>query len=76
MPSVLIANMASVSGKQGLSYILQTLLSPLPLRKYSLVVEAWAIMCPPIGFLVSALNTPTASTWATTWLVIITATPN
>lgn len=40
MPSALIANMASDSGKQGESYILHILVSPLPLRKYNLVVEA------------------------------------
>ena len=40
-----------------------------------LVVEAWAMMFPPMGFLGSALNIPPPSTWATTWLVITTATP-
>jgi hypothetical protein len=41
------------------------------------VVEAWAIMWPPMGFLGSALNMDCApSTWATTWLVRTTATPN
>ena len=41
-----------------------------------LVVEAWAIMLPPIGFLGSAWNIDAPSTWATTWFVITTATPN
>lgn len=40
------------------------------------VVEAWAIMLPPIGFLGSAENIAAPSTCATTWLVITTATPN
>lgn len=40
------------------------------------VVEAWAIMLPPIGFLGSAENMAAPSTCATTWLVITTATPN
>ncbi len=40
-----------------------------------LVVEAWAIMFPPIGFLGSEANMADPSTWATTWLVITTATP-
>ena len=41
-----------------------------------LVVDAWAIMFPPIGFLGSAWNMEAPSTWATTWFVMITATPN
>lgn len=41
-----------------------------------LVVDAWAIMFPPIGFLGSAENMAAPSTWATTWFVITTATPN
>lgn len=41
-----------------------------------LVVEAWAMIFPPIGFLGSAANMAAPSTWATTWLVITTATPN
>lgn len=40
------------------------------------VVEAWARMFPPIGFLGSAENMAAPSTCATTWLVITTATPN
>lgn len=40
------------------------------------VVEAWARMLPPIGFLGSAENMAAPSTCATTWLVITTATPN
>ena len=36
IPSALIANIASASGKQGESYILHILVSPLPLRQYSL----------------------------------------
>ena len=42
----------------------------------NLVVEACAIMWPPIGFLGSVANMEAPSTWATTWLVITTATPN
>lgn len=41
-----------------------------------LVVEACAMMFPPIGFLGSVANMEAPSTWATTWLVITTATPN
>ena len=41
-----------------------------------LVVEACAMIFPPIGFLGSAANMAAPSTWATTWLVITTATPN
>ena len=40
------------------------------------VVEAWAIMLPPIGFLGSAENMAAPSTCATTWFDITTATPN
>lgn len=40
------------------------------------VVDAWARMLPPIGFLGSAENMAAPSTCATTWLVITTATPN
>lgn len=41
-----------------------------------LVVEACAMIFPPIGFLGSAANIAAPSTCATTWLVITTATPN
>ena len=41
-----------------------------------LVVDACAMMFPPIGFLGSAWNMDAPSTWATTWFVITTATPN
>lgn len=41
-----------------------------------LVVEAWAMMFPPMGFLGSAANIAAPSTCATTWFVITTATPN
>ncbi len=37
-------------------HTLHTLCSPRPLRRYKRVVEAWAIMFPPIGFLGSAAN--------------------
>lgn len=47
-----------------------------PLHLTHRVVEAWARMLPPIGFLGSAENMAAPSTWATTWLVITTATPN
>jgi len=49
-----MAKTASASGKQGLSYTLQMRLSALPLRNDSLVVLAWAIICPPMGFFASA----------------------
>ena len=41
-----------------------------------LVVDAWAMMLPPMGFFGSAENMAAPSTWATTWLVMTTATPN
>lgn len=70
-------NVASDSGRQGESYILQMRESPRPLRRYSRVVEACAIMLPPIGFFGSAWYIgPDASTEATTWFEIRTATPN
>jgi len=59
-----IAYIASDSGKQGESNILQTLDSALPFLNDSLVVEACAIIWPPIGFLQSPIAIP--STWATT----------
>ena len=34
---------------------------------FYLVVEAWAMMLPPIGFFGSAENIAAPSTWATTW---------
>lgn len=40
-----------------------------------LVVEAWAMMFPPIG-LICGPNIAAPSTCATTWFVITTATPN
>lgn len=47
-----------------------------PCCKSYLVVEAWAMIFPPIGFFGSAANIAAApSTCATTWLVITTATP-
>ena len=71
-----MANMASVSGNEGDSYTLQTLDSFLPFLNESLVVDACAIMWPPIGFFYSPANIAPPSTWATTWFVITTATPN
>lgn len=56
IPSALIAKSASDSGRQGESYILQMRVSPRPLRKYKRVVDAWAMILPPIGFFGSALN--------------------
>ena len=44
----LMAKMASASGRQGLSTILQTRDDPLPLRRYSRVVDACAMMFPPL----------------------------
>lgn len=43
-----MAKMASASGRHGLSAILQTRDEPLPLRSESRVVEAWAMMFPPL----------------------------
>ncbi len=40
------------------------------------VVEACAMMFPPMGFLGSAWNMAAPSTCATTWFVTTTATPN
>ena len=48
----------------------------LEFKKNYLVVDACAIMFPPMGFLGSALNIAAPSTCATTWLVKTTATPN
>lgn len=50
--------------------------SEAPAPALYLVVEACAMIFPPIGFLGSAANMAAPSTWATTWLVITTATPN
>lgn len=44
------ANCASASGKVGLSKTVQIRFSPRPFRKRRRVVDAWAIMFPPIGF--------------------------
>ena len=41
-----------------------------------LVVEACAMMLPPMGFFGSVANMDAPSTCATTWFVITTATPN
>lgn len=46
------------------------------IRNMYLVVDAWAMMFPPIGFLGSAWNMEAPSTWATTWFVMTIATPN
>lgn len=54
MPPDVTANVASFSGRSGLSYILAILVSPLPFLKLIRVVEACASICPPIGFLGSA----------------------
>ena len=48
----------------------------LAISNADLVVEACAMMWPPMGFLGSVANMEAPSTWATTWLVITTATPN
>jgi hypothetical protein len=47
------ANCASASGKVGLSNTVQIRFSPRPLRKRRRVVEACAIMLPPIGLVES-----------------------
>ena len=84
--------MASDSGRLGDLYILHILVSPWPLRRYNLtywikykinniksylVGEARATILPPISFLGSTENMAAAlSSWATTWFVMTTATPN
>lgn len=62
IPSALIANIASDSGKHGESNILHILVSPLPLRKDNLVVDACAMIFPPTGFFGSAANIEAPST--------------
>lgn len=42
----------------------------------NLVVEAWAIIFPPIGLIWGPAKSAEPSTCATTWFVITTATPN
>lgn len=48
--------LATKKSKSYLSNILAILISPRPFLKLIRVVEAWARMCPPIGFLGSAWN--------------------
>ncbi|KAI8890417.1 hypothetical protein K501DRAFT_168612 [Backusella circina FSU 941] len=67
IPSSMIENVHSDSGKHGESYILQIRFSPLPLRRYNRVHEAWAMIFPPAGFFGSGLNMEAPpSTCATT----------
>lgn len=66
MPSLVMAKVASPSGKHGESYILQIRDSALPFLIDRRVYEACAIICPPIGFLASAANMAPPSTCATT----------
>lgn len=74
-PSALIENVASASARHGESKTLQMRVSPRPFLKDNLVVDAWAMIFPPIGFVVGP-NIAVPSTVATTWFVITTATPN
>ena len=46
------------------------------LSKTNLVVEAWAMMLPPMGLIWGPAKIAEPSTCATTWFVITTATPN
>ena len=80
-----MAKTASPSGRQGLPSLSSLLSSSLPqVESYEqqrqdtlyLVVEACAMILPPMSFLGSELNMADPSTWATTWLVTTTATPN
>lgn len=73
MPS-LIANIASDSGKQGESYILQIQLSPRPFRSDNRVVDACAMIFPPISIIGFAWNIALPFKLTTIWFVMITAT--
>ena len=66
-------NDASDSAIDGESITLQTRVSARPLRKWRRVVDAWAMMFPPIGAICGPKDI--ASGFATTWLVITHATP-
>ena len=84
-PCSLIPKEASPSGRQGESTTLQIRVVPRPFFSRNLhfnppffpylVVLAWAIIFPPIGFSGSFAKTP-ESGFATTWFVTTTATPN
>ena len=74
MPAALMEKLASPSGRQGEQITLQMRDSPRPLRRKRRVVEAWAMMFPPMGL--GWLLPKLLSGLATTWLVITTATPN
>jgi hypothetical protein len=76
IPCAVIWNFPSASGMHGLSTILAIRSAPLPLRIETRVVEACAMMLPPMGFFWSAGPPGALSTEATTWLVTTTATPN
>ena len=77
IPAPVIANWQSASGREGESKTCMIRFSPRPLRSLNLVVEAWAIMLPPIGFVVSVANGGKKTLGSlTTWFVINTATPN
>ena len=66
IPEPWIEKVASPSARQGESKILQMRFSPRPFLSISLVVDACAMMLPPMGLEV-AIGPP--STCATTWLV-------
>ena len=73
MPAPWIWKLASPSGSVGESITLQTRVSARPLRKWRRVVDAWAMMFPPIGAICGPKDI--ASGFATTWLVMTHATP-
>ena len=69
-------NCASLSGSTGEHAIFAMRFSPLPLRSARRVVEACAMMFPPMGFnALAPANMALPSGFATTWLVTTTATP-
>ena len=75
IPAPVIANWQSASGREGESKTCMIRFSPRSLRSLNLVLEAWAIMLPPIGF-VESFAYDIAPGSLTTWFVINTATPN
>lgn len=66
MPSVPIAKVASRSGRQGEHIILHVRVSPRPFFSHNLVVEACAMMLPPMGFTLGPANMLPPSKFAAT----------
>jgi len=71
MPAAETAKVASASGRDGESNTVQMRFSPRPLRRRKRVVDAWAMMLPPMGFVASFAKL-IPSGLATTWLVMKT----